>query len=389
MMNKEFIIPLTTISVVFVLGLLSLYIFPVRPIPKPDGEFNIGISLNEYTDLSREELATDEKDKRRLLLDIWYPASTVEGNEPITWLREGDTYYEGIYRSHGIYEFLLQHTDLVKTNSYIDAPLLEEGPYPVIILSPGTPALSSLYYHFAEKLTSHGYVVVGMEQPYASIVVVFPDGEAVFYEREKTKNISNSDKENDETLRKVLKYLSYDIDSTLKYLEELNKGKFNGMLDLNNIGLMGHSGGGGIVLDYALNHDNINALLCLDPAIYLMTQKELSAGLDIPFMITMSEEWLNLKRYDKVKFLLEASRSKWYTSEIENALHADYAMIHYLSPLALMLNKTDTFMSRGGEEIIKELILAFFDENLKGKQRDLSNIVKNDSRITLYSSTDF
>ncbi|MGC9384734.1 MAG: hypothetical protein ACP5D6_09065, partial [Kosmotogaceae bacterium] len=112
-------------------------------------------------------------------------------------------------------------------------------------------------------------------------------------------------------------------------------------------------------------------------------------GLDIPFMITMSEEWLNLKRYDKVQLLLEASQSKWYTAEIENALHADYAMIHYLSPLALVLNKTDTFMSRGGEEIIKNLILAFFNENLKGKQKDLANIVKNDSRITLYSSSDF
>lgn len=388
-MNKDFIIPLTTISVVLVLGLLSLYIFPVAPIPKPDGKYDIGIIIDEYTDLTREELATQEKDNRRLLLDIWYPASTVEGYKPITWLREGDIYYEGIYRSHGIYEFLLQHTNLVKTNSHIDAPLLKEGPYPVIILSPGTPALSSLYFHFTEKLTSHGYIVVGMEQPYADIVVVFPDGEAIFYERDKIKNISESDEESDETLRKVLNYLSYDIDSTLKYLEELNQGEFNGMLDLDNIGLMGHSGGGGIVLDYALNHDNISALLCLDPAIYLMTEEELGTGLDIPFMITMSEEWLNLKRYDKVQLLLEASQSKWYTAEIENALHADYAMIHYLSPLALILDETDTFMSRGGEEIIKNLILAFFDENLKGKQKDLVNIVKNDSRITLYSSSDF
>ncbi|MFO7882653.1 MAG: hypothetical protein R6U52_08975 [Kosmotogaceae bacterium] len=388
-MDKDFIIPLTAISIVLTLGLLSLYIFPITPIPKPDGKYDIGITINEYTDLSREELATEEKDNRRLLFDVWYPASTVEGYKPITWLREGDTYYEGIYRSHGINEFLLQHTELVKTNSFIDAPLLEEGPYPVIILSPGTPALSSLYFHFTEKLTSNGYVVVAMEQPYADIVVVFPDGDAIFYERAKINNISNSEKEDDETLRKVLNYLSYDIDSTFRYLEELNRDKFNGMMDLNNIGLMGHSGGGGIVLDYALNNDNINALICLDPAIYLMTEEELSTGLDIPFMITMSEEWLNLKRYDKVKFLLETSRSKWYTAEIENALHADYAMIHYLSPLALLLNKTDTFMSRGGEEIIKDLILAFFDENLKGKQRDLKKIVQNDSRITLYSSSDF
>ncbi len=388
-MNKEFIIPLTVISIVLSLGLFSLYIFPVRPIPKPNGQYDIGITINEYTDLSREELATDEKDNRRLLLDIWYPASTVEGYEPITWLREGETYYEGIYRSHGIYEFLLQHTNLVKTNSYIDAPLIEEGPYPIIILSPGTPALSSLYYHFTEKLASHGYVVIGMEQPYADIVVVFPDGETIFYEREKIKNIAASDKETDETLRKVLNYLSYDIDSTLKYLKELNQGEFKGMLDLDNIGLMGHSGGGGVVLDYALNNDNINAILCLDPAVYLFTEEELSAGLDIPFMITMSEEWLNLKRYNKVKILLETNRSNWYAFEIENALHADYAMIHYLSPLALMLNKTDTFMSRGGEEIIKELILGFFDENLKGKKRDLSEIVQNDSRITLYSNSSF
>ncbi|WP_169746197.1 hypothetical protein [Kosmotoga pacifica] len=163
------------------LGSALLYFFPIKPLPAPDGEYKIGLRILELKML-KKELATDNPDdRRRILIDIWYPAEETSGYEPSYWLRE-PTYFKAMEGTHDILKLLTQHAGQVRTNSYINAPTKSNSGngYPVIILLPGTPSLVSLYFNYAEKLASHGYIVVGLEQTYANIAVEFADETVIF-----------------------------------------------------------------------------------------------------------------------------------------------------------------------------------------------------------------
>ncbi|UOK63043.1 hypothetical protein MT997_34085 [Paenibacillus sp. OVF10] len=54
--------------------------------------------------------------------------------------------------------------------------------YPVVLFSPGVRSARYQSMTAIEELVSHGYIVVGMDHPYTSARVTFPDGRKVSYE---------------------------------------------------------------------------------------------------------------------------------------------------------------------------------------------------------------
>lgn len=55
----------------------------------------------------------------------------------------------------------------------------QQSSYPVVIMRAGASAPVMNYSALAEDLASHGYVVVGVDAPYRTSVVVFPDGRII------------------------------------------------------------------------------------------------------------------------------------------------------------------------------------------------------------------
>src|SRR5690242_342741 len=51
-----------------------------------------------------------------------------------------------------------------------------QAPYPVALFRGGASASVSAYTTLAEDLASHGYVVVGIDAPYRTTSIAFPDG---------------------------------------------------------------------------------------------------------------------------------------------------------------------------------------------------------------------
>jgi len=166
------------ITIGLIATVFTLMTFPVNPLPKPSGQYAVGVRSLEMDDASRVGVFAAKPDEpRRLLVRIWYPAQSVSGDPaPYFDAAEAKSTARSMGSLVGFPEFFtyLRH---VKTNSYPDAPLLEGAKeLPVVFYSHGYTSYLSQNTVLMEELASHGYVVVSIQHTYDSSDTVFPDG---------------------------------------------------------------------------------------------------------------------------------------------------------------------------------------------------------------------
>ena len=147
-------------------------------LPAPTGPFAVGRAIFDWTDdKTADSLAPVPGAKRELLVWIWYPADRSKASVV-------DDYMPGpmrsaVERGNGILigKFLTRDLSKVSGHSLRDADVSpQQASYPVVMMRAGASLEVMSYSTLAEDLASHGYVVVGFDAPYRSIVVVFPDG---------------------------------------------------------------------------------------------------------------------------------------------------------------------------------------------------------------------
>lgn len=152
--------------------------FPVWPLPKPSGQYAVGVRTIEMRDDSRLGVFAAKPDEpRRLLVRIWYPAQAVSG-EPAPYFTDAET--KSTATSLGsLVGFLPFFTYVrhVKTNSYVDAPLIDGAKdLPVVFYSHGYTSYLNQNTALMEELASHGYIAVSVQHTYDSAATAFPDG---------------------------------------------------------------------------------------------------------------------------------------------------------------------------------------------------------------------
>jgi predicted dienelactone hydrolase len=208
-------------------------------LPKPAGKFRIGRQLFYWTDESRAETITDDPDdKRKLFVQIWYPAQKA-GKLPAE-------YYPNLAELGS----KNQSTDLlltVKTHASTDAEIAgSKTPFPVVIFSPGLGSSPFSYTSIIENLVSHGYLVAAINHPYDSGDFKFPDRQiirfdAAKWDREVSKDWTAEQRKQFFDARRF--GWAQDISFVADQLEKLEK-PFKGRLDLSRLGMLGHSFGG-------------------------------------------------------------------------------------------------------------------------------------------------
>jgi predicted dienelactone hydrolase len=121
----------------------------------------------------------------------------------------------------------------------------------VILMRAGLAGLVTGYPRLAEDLASHGYVVVGFDAPYRSAVVVFPDGQVIVRTPENNADLF-TDSEQEHLATRLVE--AWSADMSFSQLEQLNSsdpsGRFRGRLDLQRVGVFGHSLGGATALQF-------------------------------------------------------------------------------------------------------------------------------------------
>lgn len=170
----------TLLALVAVLAIVPLYLFPVTDLPKPGGQYPVGVRSFELVDRSRPGVwEAGDNEPRRLLVRVWYPAQGTDGLTPRPYFDALEA--EHTARSMGkLFRFppFLTYARHARTNSYEDAPLLTgASALPTVIYSHGYTSFLSQNTALMEDLASHGYAVYSVQHTYDASATVFPNGD--------------------------------------------------------------------------------------------------------------------------------------------------------------------------------------------------------------------
>ena len=319
------------VSFVRVIGYVGLIIFlipgwalpkllPVFSLPEPRGPYSVGSEL-VHMQTDRDEVITKETtDKRELMYKIWYPSdadlSQVDAEK---YVDEGSR--AGFATKYGLPSSALNYLDRVNTYVYPGVQAAD-GSFPVLIFSHGYGSKATGYYALLTEIASQGYVIINMNHTYESLGATFPDGRVTYFDYNFQNEISAESQPVVEPLIEAFKSgLSYeerhpivreaskiyfmgdvndrwaeDMIYTIDLLETWNKeGPLKGKLNLNEIGVFGHSVGGGAAgvvatTDWPAEHEDVNSHIYINKSTdYFYESKLLKSGhpnfMDIPFMI--------------------------------------------------------------------------------------------------------
>lgn len=262
-------------------------------LPKPTGQFAVGRMLYDWVDDRTSDTLGAAGTKRELLVWVWYPAAA----EPSGVIDEyvPDATRKEVERDRGpLLNLLTRDLSKVHAHSLRGAAVSPQlRSYPVVIMRAGASLEVWNYSTLAEDLASHGYVVVGIDAPYRTFEVAFPDGRII--RRLSANNpelcIGRADEEEAQCVNRFLTAWTADIGYVLDQLEQLNtsdpSGKFTGRLDMTRVGAFGHSFGGAQAAQFCSQDSRCRAGIDVDGSLH---GSVIQSGVPTPFMFLGSGE---------------------------------------------------------------------------------------------------
>jgi dienelactone hydrolase len=279
----------TAVLVGCLLGLLWLDHGRGTELPTPTGSFAVGRTTYDWRDPAHPDpMAPQPGTERELLAWVWYPAMPPQPSQ------NADDYMPAPWRKAmggGVLLTLLtRELSRVRAHSFRDVEVSNvQRQYPVILMRAGLAALTTDYTTLAEDLASHGYIVVGFDAPYRSFVVVLPDGRVVARAPQNNADLLSGD-EQEHLADKLVQAWSADLGIALDQLARLNasdpSGRFLGRLDMQRVGVFGHSLGGATALEFCYDDSRCKAGIDIDGA---PLGSVVVDGVTQPFMFLLSD----------------------------------------------------------------------------------------------------
>ena len=351
---------------------------PLKDLPKPDGKFIIGTDIIILEDNNRRELFTeDPNDNRKIVVQIWYPAAD-HGDSIYPYIDYPDIRASYISERLGVPEFMIKHFSTVKTNSYYKARYINDQ-FPVIIFSHGLGGNRTQNSANIESLASNGYIVFAIEHTFDANVTVFNDSTFFGFDSHLDDDISKEEFYNVRIPQ--IKTRAEDISFLIDQLSIFKSNNFymGKISNTNNIGVFGHSFGGGAVVVSSYLDSRIDACINLDGWFEPIPQNVIKKGLSIPFCYIgqIQKNWVGAP-YNEKK-ILEFHNNNTNNShiiEIAHTKHFDYADIPYLTRISRLLGLS----GKAGKNLTLDLnktITSFFNMHLKGKTINWGKDLKN------------
>ena len=188
------------------------------------------------------------------------------------------------------------------------------------------------------------------------------------------KNISHTNKgisENEwwNIRKKQLKYRTDDISFILNQLSRLNDGKiksqFKNKLNLDKIGIFGHSYGGATSILSSIYDDRIDVCLTYDAWFLPIPDSVINAGFNKPLLHIGQVKWDDSKNYIKRDSLLENCSNSKFSLDINEAKHFDFTDIPHYAPLTQRFNFSGNIQKKELRYILNDITLHYFNSYLK------------------------
>ncbi|MAW94095.1 MULTISPECIES: hypothetical protein [unclassified Leeuwenhoekiella] len=371
-------------------------VLPVFELPEPRGPFSVGTNDIHLKTNRPEPITENPDDKRELMLKVWYPALAVD--------TPSETYVPGAGRDafalkYGLPASALNYLDYVKTYAHPKAPFAE-GRFPVLIFSHGYGSKATGYYALLSEIASRGYIVINMNHTYESLGTTFPDGSEVYFDyawqqqiaadqmqtitpiQEAFRDSLSFDQRQKIVRDAVQDYFEGDIQERwVKDMQDVldrlpqwnNTGFLKNKLNLEQIGVFGHSVGGGAAGRLSLFDSRIKAGANLDG---IQWGTKIDTVFQKPFLY-ISADWpaehedLNAHIYNK------KSTDYFYEAKLLNSGHPNFMDIPFMVPVPALAG-TGSIDAEEGIEIVTDLVTRFFDFHLKKKpEANLQDFAKS------------
>ncbi len=366
---------------------------PVFRFPPPTGPYAIGTVTYHWRDDDRREIFdADPAARREIVAQVWYPAEPGADAPVEPYVSDAATLAPAAGRLLGVPGFVFSHLGVVPTHATRQPPLAPDRPrYPVLVFVSGLNGFRQSNMFQVEQLVSHGFVVVGLDQPYTSAVTVLADGRAVDgWPKDRLVDVIQQSITpvtpppalGDVPLPAGLfPYLAADIGFALDRLGGLDaddpNGLFTGRLDLDRAGAFGISLGA-ITVGQACHDDSrLRACLMMDAA---MPAEVVRTGLRRPAMwLTRDTESILAERDrnggwpdHEVEETITTQRETFagsapghgYHVEIPGMFHLNYTDASRYTPLAQRLGMSGPLGAERGHDIVARYTVAFFNRFL-------------------------
>jgi predicted dienelactone hydrolase len=353
--------------VILLLATALPVVLPVPNLPEPSGPYAIGTATYHIVDGNRAEIFGDDPGgDRELMLQVWYPAEPGSSTTSAPYFDQLDVAASVLAERLGLPSFFLGHLDLVDTHALIDAmPASENEAYPLLLFSHGLSGLRMQNTAQFEELASHGYVVASIDHTYDSVITIMPDGRAILHHGQTVMPEGASTVLSG---RQLVEVRVQDLSTVLTFLEDKNRDLdsfLHDQIDLDKIGVMGHSTGGTTAIEFCAQSKQCQAVLVQDGWIEPLSEETLSQSLSQPSIYLSTNEWLGSENQSIGEMFIDRQDQDSYQVTIEEMGHNNFTDIPLLTPLAAQIGLGGQINGARGIQILNDYSLAFFNRYLQ------------------------
>lgn len=312
--------------------------------------------------------------RRELVVQVWYPADVEAGATPAPYLPDTDFMVNEFNTVLNVVYDLTLAPDLApslefQSHSFSDVPISsDQSSYPVLIFSHGLGGFPALYSAQLEEMASHGYIVFAIYHTYVTPITMFPDGRIVTFSLPESLDTYPAT-----YVHRVASEDQIFVANQLQALNNDDGSMFAGKLNLEMLGVFGHSMGGTAAVLSCYQDSRFRA--CVNEDGFSDVLYQTYEGILQPFMYMQKENnrdapWISL--YQSV-------RGPGYNLFLDGFGHLSFGDFTW-GPVSSSLpgRETSVRLVWVGDveglraiQIVRVYLLAFFDTYLKGEENVL------------------
>lgn len=377
-------------------GLASYLAFlqPNFQFPQPTGNHAVGTMTFHWVDEKRIVKGDNGEQPKELMVQCWYPCNGDKATQkPVSPYAP---YMINNMKKNYTIPWLLLMSRPMFTYAVEGAPLLASSDkLPVVIFSHGFGTTRSHNEANCQELASHGFVVFAVSHSWGCGVVEFPNERISVMDQMKTmEKVAKDPLQNLREFHDNIEIWIDDVQMVLDKLTDVTADQMSPLynkLDLQNIGMFGHSYGGSTTIQLCRRDARIKAGVDMDGALFgqravepfnkpcmfllaqQMSKEEMRVEMErIGMQKDLSEyiDALYATYVPAINALTNAIGHDTYTVFLKNAKHmafCDLALIKETNYIARLLGAYTVGTINGfrATEIINAYLVAFLNKYLK------------------------
>ncbi|MCX4964005.1 alpha/beta hydrolase [Streptomyces sp. NBC_00654] len=346
-------------------------------LPRPTGTYSVGRDTFLLTDHSRQDPWVPEAGARELMVSVDYPARRHGGGTPAPYMTTEEA---RLFLAQRDLDKIIPPAVVAATRTHAREDARPAGGrFPLVLLSPGFGTPRATLTGLAEELASRGYVVATVDHAYESTGTSLPDGRVLTCAACDTLEKAPDT----EAKKKLLATVSAGRGTDLSFvLDRMTGERRNGshprawrhadMIDPHRVGTAGHSIGGSAAVSTMATDLRVDAGINMDGTFFGRVPESGLGGR--PFMLLGNAADHSPGSADtswKEDFARLDGWKRWLT--VTGSGHFTFTDTPELSEQLGLEDPAVPISATRSTEITRGYVTAFFDRNLRDRNRPLLN----------------